>query len=240
MTDWSDEVEARLEADADGRGAEGCYLLMRQRNDIRAALGEIERRGVDADHEQGLRWLAEMKASELSALLTCCRIEWKRDRERAEAAEAREVVALADCARAEEYAARLKAERDEAVIHLGQYGRDVVKENAALRAEVLYEQERNRNNVAQYAAEVARLEGVVCRCELDELLTEGKRIRTALRGGGESPQPEPEQPATSKHNPAWRALGVGQPPSEEHSKHPTGDYCVYCRSQWPCEESGGE
>lgn len=24
----------------------------------------------------------------------------------------------------------------------------------------------------------------------------------------------------------------------EHSKHPTGDYCVYCRSQWPCAESG--
>ena len=31
--------------------------------------------------------------------------------------------------------ARLTRERDEAVIHLGQYGRDVVKENAALRAE---------------------------------------------------------------------------------------------------------
>lgn len=43
MSDWSDEVEARLEADAQGRGAEGCYLLMRQRNDIRAALGEIKR-----------------------------------------------------------------------------------------------------------------------------------------------------------------------------------------------------
>lgn len=29
----------------------------------------------------------------------------------------------------------------------------------------------------------------------------------------------------------------------EHSKHPTGDYCVYCRAQWPCEDSlrgGGE
>lgn len=26
----------------------------------------------------------------------------------------------------------------------------------------------------------------------------------------------------------------------KHSKHPTGDYCVYCRSQWPCEESGVE
>ena len=62
----------------------------------------------------------------------------------------------------------------------------------------------------------------------------------ALRGGGESSQPEPEQPATSKHNPAWRVLGVGQPPSEEHSKHPTGDYCVYCLSQWPCAEAGGE
>jgi hypothetical protein len=26
----------------------------------------------------------------------------------------------------------------------------------------------------------------------------------------------------------------------EHSKHPTGDYCVYCRSQWPCAEAGEE
>ena len=24
---------------------------------------------------------------------------------------------------------------------------------------------------------------------------------------------------------------------EKHFKHPTGDYCVYCRAQWPCEES---
>ena len=24
----------------------------------------------------------------------------------------------------------------------------------------------------------------------------------------------------------------------EHSKHPTGDYCVYCLSQWPCVEAG--
>lgn len=28
---------------------------------------------------------------------------------------------------------------------------------------------------------------------------------------------------------------------EEHLKHPTGDYCVYCLSQWPCAEAeGGE
>jgi len=27
----------------------------------------------------------------------------------------------------------------------------------------------------------------------------------------------------------------------QHSKHPTGDYCVYCRAQWPCAEAeGGE
>ena len=24
----------------------------------------------------------------------------------------------------------------------------------------------------------------------------------------------------------------------QHSKHPTGDYCVYCLSQWPCVEAG--
>jgi hypothetical protein len=23
----------------------------------------------------------------------------------------------------------------------------------------------------------------------------------------------------------------------EHRKHPSGDYCTFCRSQWPCEES---
>lgn len=27
---------------------------------------------------------------------------------------------------------------------------------------------------------------------------------------------------------------------EEHAKHPTGDYCVFCRSQWPCTEAGGQ
>lgn len=24
----------------------------------------------------------------------------------------------------------------------------------------------------------------------------------------------------------------------QHRKHPTGDYCVYCLSQWPCVEAG--
>jgi len=24
---------------------------------------------------------------------------------------------------------------------------------------------------------------------------------------------------------------------EKHEKHPTGDYCIYCRAQWPCEEA---
>ena len=28
--------------------------------------------------------------------------------------------------------------------------------------------------------------------------------------------------------------------AEEHRKHPSGDYCVFCRSQWPCAESDGE
>jgi len=23
----------------------------------------------------------------------------------------------------------------------------------------------------------------------------------------------------------------------EHRKHPSGDYCVWCRAQWPCEEA---
>jgi hypothetical protein len=26
-------------------------------------------------------------------------------------------------------------------------------------------------------------------------------------------------------------------PAEEHRKHPSGDYCIFCRSQWPCEGS---
>ena len=26
----------------------------------------------------------------------------------------------------------------------------------------------------------------------------------------------------------------------KHAKHPTGDYCVYCRAQWPCAEARGE
>ena len=39
-----------------------------------------------------------------------------------------------------------------------------------------------RADIRAALAEVERLEGVVTRCELDELLTEGKRIRAALRG----------------------------------------------------------
>ena len=34
----------------------------------------------------------------------------------------------------------------------------------------------------------------------------------------------------SKLEAKWRTINPA------HVKHPTGDYCVYCRSQWPCEE----
>ena len=48
MSDWTDERKARLEADIRGEPFDGVYLLTRQRADIRAALGEIERRRAEA------------------------------------------------------------------------------------------------------------------------------------------------------------------------------------------------
>ena len=31
---------------------------------------------------------------------------------------------------------------------------------------------------------------------------------------------------------------AGEPEEQgEHSKHPKGDYCVFCLSQWPCDEA---
>lgn len=50
--------------------------------------------------------------------------------------------------------------------------------------------------------------------------------------------------ALSIHDTGWDAAGcmVGDCSCRtycepKHAKHPTGDYCVYCRAQWPCEES---
>jgi hypothetical protein len=34
--------------------------------------------------------------------------------------------------------------------------------------------------------------------------------------------------------------GYGPPDIDEHKKHPAEDMCVFCRSQWPCEEAGNE
>jgi hypothetical protein len=33
------------------------------------------------------------------------------------------------------------------------------------------------------------------------------------------------------------ALRVSVVRAAEHRKHPTGDYCIFCRAQWPCEEA---
>jgi len=34
--------------------------------------------------------------------------------------------------------------------------------------------------------------------------------------------------------------GVKRVSDEKHAKHPTGDYCVYCLAQWPCEDAPAE
>ena len=61
--------------------------------------------------------------------------------------------------------------------------------------------------------EVARLEGLILDCGDDAPGSAGKLNREAHR---------------------IRA----QREEEQHRKHPTGDYCVYCLSQWPCVEAG--
>ena len=50
------------------------------------------------------------------------------------------------------------------------------------------------------------------------------------------PLPKYEQDWTRVMAAARAALA----PAEEHRKHPSGDYCVFCRSQWPCAEAQGE
>jgi hypothetical protein len=43
MTEWNEEVRARLERLAEGKPVLGVYLLKEDAADLRAALGEIER-----------------------------------------------------------------------------------------------------------------------------------------------------------------------------------------------------
>ena len=87
-------------------------------------------------------------------------------------------------------------------------------------------------------AEVARLQGSIASYQaaahnyVNEH-AEVARLKVALRGKCDE---------YKMHDPGWCAFcdaartalrGGG-----EHSKHPTGDYCVYCLSQWPCVEAG--
>ena len=83
--DWTDEAKARLEADISGEPFDGVYLLTRQRADIRAALEEIERRGLQYPDDLGI----SRDAAGLSARCAELRDRLVAQGKRAEAAEAR-------------------------------------------------------------------------------------------------------------------------------------------------------
>lgn len=74
MSDW-EAVKARLDCWLRGDPVPTDLVYA----DIRAALERAEELEVDADHEQGLRWLAEKRVSELSALHI---IEWRKNQKR--------------------------------------------------------------------------------------------------------------------------------------------------------------
>ena len=226
--DWSDEVKARLDEDIFAAGDATGALAEAYADDIRAALEEIERRGLQYPDDLGIsrdaaglsarcaelrdRLVAQGKRAEAAeAEVERLRAEeplaaqqyhtWvetvKLWRKRAEAAEDRlaEVTRIAraseECARAERIRCRDEWAKSEAeverltttVAHLSKRASE-------------YEADRDRNAALcmDAVADANRLRDLILWCESDDseeghawdaLMDEARKIRAALRGGGE-------------------------------------------------------
>lgn len=180
MTDWSDEVEARLHA----QGYE-CHCTSpddccQDCADIRAALGEIERRGER---------LAQWEREEVTRAANCCGQE-----ERAEAAEIAQGVtriarASEECARAE----RIRC-RDEWAKSAAEVERLTTTVAHLSKRASEYEADRDRNAALcmDARADADRLRDALRECQrifdhpaFTDRAGIGDVVRAALRGGGE-------------------------------------------------------
>jgi hypothetical protein len=81
-------------------------------------------------------------------------------------------------------------------------------------------------------------EGASLLAERDKALAEVERLKHLIfvwRQASYSGTPDEYQRAAVDLE--EEAIRVSVVRAAEHRKHPSGDYCVWCRAQWPCEES---
>lgn len=202
------------------------------------AEAEVERLRVDADHEQGLRWLAQMSASEAYAKRDCLLSDLSVMKARAERAEAALAAEEEKREQAEGQCETVSREciRSQADVRMLQDAGEINAAHAvecqarAERAEAEVERLTNKLNADSQNFEIECL-----RSEVERL----KHLIFVWRQASYSGTPDEYQRAAVDLEDEALRIGVVRA-GPKHSKHPTGDYCVYCRSQWPCEESGGE
>jgi len=164
------------------------------RSDIRAALDTISAQFRRAE-------TAEAKIAEANERLRLCEVPdgWEAWRIKAEA----EV-------------ARLRRERDAALVHGPE---DMVRALEEAQAEV----ERLRIALLLSAAAEARIRARWPHIEVPTKGSAGLLGRQVVI--------DPGSPTCLRCSIEDEIRGP------EHRKHPSGDYCVWCRAQWPCEEA---
>lgn len=106
----------------------------------------------------------------------------------------------------------------------------------ALLREAVREERKALREVAQLTN---RLNADSQNFEIECLISEVERLKHLIfvwRQASYSGTPdEYQRAAVSLEEEALRVSVVRA--AGEHRKHPSGDHCVFCRSQWPCEEA---
>ena len=114
----------------------------------------------------------------------------------------------------------------------------VVRERNEARAEVekerAYADASNQDAIAA-EAEVARLSDK-CAADAASAAAEILRLEGLILDWDSKPKNPLEVYAAKNALIAECERIRAQREEEQHRKHPTGDYCVWCHSQWPCEE----